>query len=48
MQFHGYSLDDLDSMIPFEREIYVGMLVTHIKNENERKQLQRQAAKFTS
>ena len=36
MQHHNYSLADLENMIPFEREIYVDMLVTHIKEENKR------------
>jgi hypothetical protein len=36
MQHHNYSLADLENMIPFEREIYVAMLVTWIKEENER------------
>ena len=42
MQHHNYSLSDLESMIPWEREIYVDMLVTWIKDENE-KQRQREA-----
>ncbi len=42
MQHHKYSLSELDNMIPFEREIYVNLLITHIKEENERlKQQQR-------
>tara|TARA_B100000085_G_scaffold10928_1_gene9439 strand:+ start:558 stop:686 length:129 start_codon:yes stop_codon:yes gene_type:complete len=42
MQHHKYSLSELDNMIPFEREIYVIMLIEHIKEENERlKQQQR-------
>ena len=40
MQHHNYSLSDLENMIPWEREIYVDMLVTYIKEENE-KQTQR-------
>jgi hypothetical protein len=48
MQFHKYSLFELDDMIPWEREIYVGMLINHIKQENERKQLLKQAAKFNN
>ena len=42
MQHHNYSLSDLENMIPWEREIYVDMLVTIIKEEIE-KQKQRQA-----
>jgi len=36
MQHHKYSLTELDSMMPFEREIYVQLLIQHIKEENER------------
>jgi len=36
MQHHNYSLSDLENMIPWEREIYVDMLVTYIKEENEK------------
>lgn len=36
MQYHKYSLSDIENMIPFEREVYVGMLVQHIQEENER------------
>ena len=42
MQHHNYSLSDLENMMPWEREIYVDMLVTFIKEENE-KQKQREA-----
>ena len=42
MQHHNYSLSDLESMMPWEREVYVDMLVTYIKEENE-KQKQRVA-----
>ena len=44
MQHHNYSLSDLENMIPWEREIYVDMLVEHIKEENKkmREQQQRQ------
>ena len=36
MQHFNYSLGELDSMIPWEREIYIGMLDNYIKEENER------------
>jgi hypothetical protein len=40
MQHHKYSLTELDNMIPWEREIYVQMLVDYIKEENERQKNQ--------
>jgi len=36
MQHHKYSLTELENMIPFEREIYLGLLQQHIREENER------------
>ena len=36
MQHHNYSLSDLDNMMPWEREIYVQMLIDHIKEENRK------------
>jgi hypothetical protein len=36
MQHHNYSLTELDNMIPWERQIYVSMLIEYIKEENER------------
>lgn len=36
MQHHQYRLEELDNMIPWEREIYVSMLIEHVKEENER------------
>ena len=42
MQEHQYSLTELENMMPWEREVYVEMLVQYIKEENE-KQKQRQA-----
>jgi len=42
MQHHKYSLNELENMLPWEREIYVNLLVQHIKEENE-KQRERQS-----
>ena len=36
MQDHKYSLIELENMVPWEREIYVGLLNEHIREENER------------
>ena len=36
MKHHGYSLSELENMIPWERSIYVTMLTQWIKEENER------------
>ena len=36
MQHHGYSLTELEDMVPWEREIYVALLQQWIKEEKER------------
>ena len=42
MQHHNYALSDIENLMPWERDIYVDMLITWIKEENE-KQKQREA-----
>ena len=36
MQHHDYSLTELENMMPWEREIYIGLLMEYIKEQNER------------
>ena len=36
MLHHKYSLTELENMFPFEREIYLQMLIQHLKDEEER------------
>ena len=36
MQHHKYSLTELGNMLPWEREVYVNLLVQHIKDEQEK------------
>tara|TARA_Y100000004_G_scaffold197025_1_gene269334 strand:- start:5889 stop:6068 length:180 start_codon:yes stop_codon:yes gene_type:complete len=36
MQHHKYSLTELDNMIPWERDIYVGLLTQWVEEENKR------------
>lgn len=38
MQYHKYSLSELEDMIPFEREIYVAMLVQYLEEEKQRQE----------
>ena len=41
MQHHKYSLTELENMIPWERDIYVNLLIAHINEvEQQRKQAQ--------
>jgi hypothetical protein len=34
IQHHKYSLTELENMIPWEREVYVGLLKNYIEEEN--------------
>jgi len=36
MQHHKYSLTELENMIPWEREIYFGLLVEYLKEEEQK------------
>ena len=36
MQHHGYSLTELENMIPWEREVYVQLLMQWLKEEEQR------------
>jgi len=38
MHNHNYSLSDLENMMPWEREIYLDMLIEHIKDENKKQE----------
>jgi hypothetical protein len=42
MQYHKYSLTELEGMVPWERQIYVALLNKHIEEENERIKRQNQ------
>ena len=36
MQYHKYSLTEIENMIPWEREIYLTLLEQHIQDEEEK------------
>ena len=36
MQYHKYSLEDIENMIPFEREVYIAMLIKFLEEEKQR------------
>lgn len=36
MQHHKYSLTEIDNMMPWEKEVYLSMLVEHLKEEEDR------------
>jgi len=45
MQHHKYSLTELELMIPWERTIYVNMLIKFLEEEKERIRLQQMQRK---
>jgi hypothetical protein len=45
MQHHKYSLTELEDMMPWEREVYVTLLLNHIKEENEKLKILKQNAR---
>jgi hypothetical protein len=45
MQHHKYSLTELENMLPWERTIYVELLVKYLKEEKERIELQKASRK---
>jgi len=45
MQHHKYTLADLENMLPWEREIYVDLSVSYIKEENEKEKRRQQSQK---
>ena len=45
MQHHKYSLSEIEDMVPWEREIYVSLLIDYIKQENEKLKMLKQNAR---
>ena len=42
MQHHKYSLTELENMLPWERNIYVSLLIKYLEEEKERINAQKQ------
>ena len=38
MQYHKYSLTEIENMIPWERDVYVTMLKNHLEEEKLKQQ----------
>ena len=45
MQHHNYSLSELDEMMPWEREVYIRLLLDHLKEEERRQKEEEQKQK---
>jgi len=35
MEHHNYALSDIENMLPWERQVYIGLVVEHTKKQNE-------------
>ena len=46
MQHHKYSLVELESMIPWERYVYIDLLQEHIKKQEQDRRDREAAAKY--
>ena len=44
IQYHKYSLTEIENMMPWERDIYVELLKQHLKEEKEKQE--RQQSKY--
>jgi hypothetical protein len=45
MQHHKYSLTELENMLPWERDVYVGLLIQYIEEENQKIKQQQSSRK---
>ena len=42
VQHHKYSISDIENLMPFERDVYVQMLIDYLKEVEDAKQKQQQ------
>jgi hypothetical protein len=42
MHHHKYSLSEVESLLPWEREVYINLLIQFLKEEKERAKQKRQ------
>jgi len=42
MQHHDYSLDELENMMPWEREVYLGLLMNYLEEEEKERKKRNQ------
>tara|TARA_B100001564_G_scaffold113061_1_gene93819 strand:- start:196 stop:357 length:162 start_codon:yes stop_codon:yes gene_type:complete len=41
MQHHKYSLSEIENMIPFERQVYVSLLMQHLEQVKQEQEKQK-------
>ena len=44
MQYHKYSLTEIENMMPWERDIYVILLKNHLEEEEEKMKAKQQSS----
>lgn len=40
MQYHNYTLADIEGLLPWERDLYVSMLIQHLETEKQKREEQ--------
>ena len=35
IQYHNWSLTELENMLPWEREVYIGLLIEHLEEQRK-------------
>ena len=46
IQYHKYSLTEIENMIPGERDVYVALLQQHLAEEEEKRKLAQSKSSF--
>ena len=46
MQYHKYSLSDIEGLIPWERDLYIAMLLDYLEKEKQRQEENTRKSKF--
>ena len=46
IQYHKYSLTEIENMMPWERDVYVGLLQAHLEEEELKQKQQRANAGY--
>ena len=41
MQHHNYTLSDIEGLLPWERDLYVTMVIEHLEKEKQRREEQK-------
>jgi len=47
MQHHGYRLEELEGMLPYEREIYLALLAQYLDDKKKQEQMLQAQAGIT-